>query len=75
MTSRKNKKNSQLEKKGWERKFTIEKHRVEEYKELYESLDQEVLVESVIPGEMEGCAECFKADCNKFRVIYTRNKR
>ena len=66
---------SQLEKKGWEKKFTIEEHRVEEYIELYESLDQEVRVEPVVPGEMEGCAECFKADCDKYRVIFTRLKK
>ncbi len=53
-------------------KFTIEEHRVNEYVELYKSLNQEVRVESVIPGEMEGCAECFKADCANYRVIYTR---
>ena len=66
---------SQLEKEGREKKFTIEEHRVEEYKELYESLDQEVRVDPVVPGEMEGCAECFKDDCDKYRVIYTRLKK
>lgn len=65
----------QLENEGWEKKFTIEEYRVNEYVELYKSLNQEVRVEPVIPGEMEGCAECFKADCAKFRVIYTRVKK
>ncbi|MFX0014785.1 MAG: hypothetical protein ACFFB2_00705 [Promethearchaeota archaeon] len=65
---------SLLEKEGWERKFTIEEFRVSEYVELYQSLNQEVRVEPVIPGEMEGCAECFKADCDKYRIIYTRIK-
>ncbi|MFX0210786.1 MAG: hypothetical protein ACFFDT_32705 [Candidatus Hodarchaeota archaeon] len=74
MKSEENTKRSQLEKEGWERKFTIEEHRVNEYVELYKSLNQEVRVEPVAPGEMEGCAECFKADCIKFRVIYTRVK-
>lgn len=53
-------------------KFTIEEHRVDEYVELYKSLNQEVRVEPVVPGEMEGCTECFKVDCNKYRIIYTR---
>jgi hypothetical protein len=75
LTSEKDEKMSQLEKEGWEKKFTIEEHRVEEYIELYESLDQEVRVESVVPGEMEGCVECFKADCDKYQVIYTRLKK
>jgi hypothetical protein len=74
LKSEENTKRSQLEKEGWERKFTIEKDRVNEYVELYKSLNQEVQVEPVVPGEMEGCAECFKADCTKFRVIYTRVK-
>ena len=64
-----------LEEKGWERKFIIEEHRVNEYVELYESLDQEVRVEPVIPSEIEGCSECFKAECTNYRVIYTRNPR
>ncbi len=64
-----------MEKEGWERKFTIEEHRVDEYKELYESLDQEVRVEPVVPGEMEGCNECFKTDCDKYRTVFTRSKQ
>lgn len=67
-------KKSRLEEEGWEKKFTIEENRVNEYVELYESLDQEVRVEPVVPGEMEGCAECFKADCDNYRIIYTRSK-
>ncbi|MFW9905248.1 MAG: hypothetical protein ACFFFH_12990 [Candidatus Thorarchaeota archaeon] len=65
---------SQLEKEGWEKKFTIEEHRVDEYVELYKSLNQEVLVEPVVPGEMEGCTECFKRNCTNYRIIYTRLK-
>lgn len=70
-----NPKNSKQAKKGWVKKFTIEEHRVDEYKELYESLGQEVKVESVVPSEIEGCAECFKVDCEKYRTIYTRPKK
>ena len=69
------KRKSQLEEKGWERKFIIEEHRVIEYVELYESLDQEVRVEPVIPSEMEDCNECFKVECSSYRVIYTRRPR
>ena len=75
MKSTKNSKKSQLEKEGWERRFTIEEHRVKEYIELYEELNQEVRAEPVVPGEMEGCAECFKADCDKYRIIFTREKK
>lgn len=72
--TRKETRKSQLEKEGWKKKFTIEEHRVEEYRELYESLNQEVRIEPVVPGEMEGCTDCFKKNCDKYRVIYTRGK-
>ena len=74
MKNEENLKKFQLDKEGWERKFTIEEYRVNEYVELYKSLNQDVRVEPVVPGEIEGCTECFKDDCNKFRVIYTRAK-
>ena len=70
-----NTKRSQLEEEGWERRFIIEEHRVSEYVELYKSLDEEVRVEPVIPSEMEGCNECFKAECINYRLIYTRKPR
>ena len=66
---------SQLEKDGWVKKFTIEESRVKEYVELYESLGQEVCIESVDPNEIEGCNECYLAECNKYKVIYTRKKQ
>ncbi|MFX0050180.1 MAG: hypothetical protein ACFE8U_02705 [Candidatus Hermodarchaeota archaeon] len=75
MKSNEKGKRSQLEKEGWEKKFTIEEHRIEEYKELYESLGQEVKVESVVPSEIEGCIECFKVECEKYRTIYTRPRK
>ena len=75
MSANKTPKRNQLEKEGWIKKFTIEEHRVSEYVELYESLDQEVRVEPVIPSEMEGCNECFKVECSNYRVIYTRRLR
>jgi len=63
-----------LEKEGWERRFTIEGHRIQEYKELYESLNLEVRIEPVIPSEMEGCSNCYEVECDKYKVIYTRAK-
>jgi len=67
-------KTKRLEENGWVKKFTIEEPRVKEYVELYESLGQEVRVESVVPSEMEGCNECYLVECNKYKVIYTRKK-
>ncbi|MHA2364299.1 MAG: hypothetical protein ACXAC7_10100 [Candidatus Hodarchaeales archaeon] len=69
-------KRTQLEAEGWTRKFTIEELRVNEYKELYESLELEVHIESVIPNELEEekCQICYEAECNKYKIIYTRPK-
>ncbi len=75
MTNDKKEKKSQIEKEGWVRKFTVEENRVDEYKELYESLGQEVMVTAVNPSEIEGCVECFKVECDKYRTIYTRSKK
>ena len=60
--------------KDWERGFTVEENRVDEYVELYESIGYEVRVEPAIPSEAEGCQECFKADFNNLRTIYIKQK-
>jgi hypothetical protein len=64
-----------LEKKGWVKKFSVEVHRVEEYAELYRSLGLEVRVEPVIPNEHKECQICFEAECDRFKLIYTRSKQ
>ena len=74
MKAEQNSQRSKLEKEGWTRKFTIESNRVDEYKELYESLDLEVRVEFVNPSEIEECSTCFEVKCDKYIVIYTRPK-
>ena len=63
--------------KDWEKGFTVEENRVNEYVELYESIGYEVRVEPATPDEMEDCQECFKADFDNLRTIYikrTKNK-
>ncbi len=63
--------------KEWEKGFTVEENRVNEYVELYESIGYEVRVEPATPDEMEDCQECFKADFDNLRTIYikrTKNK-
>jgi len=44
--------------KDWERGFTVEEQRVNEYKELYESIGYEVRVEPATPDEQEECQTC-----------------
>ena len=69
-------KTTQLEQKGWKKQFTIEEHRVDEFAELYELLGQDVHVEVAIPSELEGdCQVCYKSECHKYRIIYTRQKQ
>ena len=60
--------------KDWERGFTMEECRVNEYVELYESIDYEVRVEPATPNEVEECQICFKADFNNLRTIYIKRK-
>ena len=60
--------------KDWERGFTVEEHRVNEYVELYESIGYEVCVEPATPNEVEECQVCFKADFNNLRTIYIKRK-
>ena len=61
----------------WERGFTIEKNRVAEYVELYESIGYEIRVEPATPDEEQECQTCFKADFDNLRTIFikkTKNK-
>ena len=58
--------------KDWDRAFTVEKNRVAEYVELYESIGYEVRVESATPDEQEECQTCFKADFDNLRTIYIK---
>ena len=58
--------------KDWEKGFTIEEHRVNEYLELYESIGYEVRVEPATPDEQEECQTCFKADFDNLRTIYIK---
>ena len=60
--------------KNWERGFTVEKNRVDEYVELYESIGYEVRVEPATPNELEQCQECFKADFDNLQTIYIKRK-
>jgi hypothetical protein len=79
MTTKKSSRELELEKDGWEKKFTIENHRVEEFVELYKSLRFEVLVEPIesnAPSEtIDDCNACFKEFRDKYKTIYTRAKK
>lgn len=79
MVSDKEKKDRKIPPRGkeWERGFTVEESRVNEYVELYESIGYEVRVEPATPDEQEECQTCFKADIDNLRTIFikrTENK-
>ena len=67
--------NIPLRGKDWERGFTVEEHRVDEYVELYESIGYEVRVEPATPDETEDCQVCFKADFDNLRTIYIKRNK
>lgn len=63
---------AELARSGWRRRFVGGGPRLEEIVALYESLDQEVLLDSLTPEELaEECGDCSLA-LQLFRVIYTR---
>ena len=62
----------ELRREGWIRKFTGSPPRLVETRELYESLGLEVLLDPLVPGELaDECEGCTLA-LTMFRVIYTR---
>jgi hypothetical protein len=68
----------ELTRLGWEKRFVADEPRLSEMKELYESIGFEVLLEP-LPGKEElagctesGCTACFEVDPDRFRIIYTR---
>lgn len=70
-------KNKNLKKQGWERQFVADERRVDEFRELYETIGLEMKIEPVTADEEEKyreCTECFKDAGKKYVVIYTRKK-
>lgn len=66
-------KNKNLKKHGWERQFVTDERRVEEFREIYDSLGLEMRVENAEFLDEE-CKECFRDAGKKYVVIYTRKK-
>ena len=61
---------------GWVRRCILDNHRVSERVEMYESIGFEVMVKDVDPEQLpeEYCKECFIANPEKYKIIYTRKK-
>ena len=60
----------------WLRRSIIDNHRVSEQVEMYESIGFEVVVKDVDPEQLpeEYCKECYIANPEKYKILYTRKK-
>jgi len=64
----------ELEKQGWEKRFTIDGPRLSEMVEQYKELGFEVLLEPV-DTSTEECTSCITAFPDRYKTIYTRPNR
>jgi len=63
----------ELQKQGWEKRFTTDEPRLSEMAEQYQELGFEVLLEPVDPSSEE-CTVCITASSDRYRTIYTRRR-
>jgi hypothetical protein len=63
----------ELQKQGWEKRFTIDEPRLSEMVEQYKELGFEVLLEPVDTSSEE-CTTCITAFSDRYKTIYTRRK-
>jgi hypothetical protein len=65
----------ELQKQGWEKRFTIDEPRLSEMVEQYKELGFEVLLEPVDTSSEE-CTGCLTdpAFSDRYKTIYTRQK-
>ena len=64
----------ELKKEGWEKRFTIDEPRLSEMVEQYKELGFEVLLEPVDTSSEE-CTTCITAFHDRYKTIYTRQRR
>ena len=61
---------------GWERRTTTDEPRLSELIELYEELGFEVMLRPISGEELgQDCQECYLAEPERYRTIYTRKGR
>jgi hypothetical protein len=60
----------------WLKRSIIDNELVSEHVEMYESIGFEVMVKDVGPEHLpeEYCKECFIANPEKYKILYTRKK-
>ena len=64
----------QLKKEGWQKRFTIDEPRLSEMVEQYIELGFEILLEPVDTSSEE-CTTCITAFPDRYKTIYTRQKK
>jgi len=66
----------ELENQGWTRQFTADEPRLSEAVEEYRELGFEVHLEPLDPQEMQQgeCSSCLMAQCDRYKIIYTRRR-
>jgi len=63
----------ELQKEGWEKRFTMDEPRLSEMADQYRELGFEVLLEPVDLSSEE-CIACMTTSPDRYRTIYTRRK-
>ena len=64
----------ELTRQGWVRQTTFDEPRLSEIVKMYEEIGFEVHLEPFHSEEEPGCSECMKADPERYKTVYTRNK-
>jgi hypothetical protein len=64
----------ELAREGWSKRGTYDEPRLSEIVETYREAGFEVRVEPFLADEEPGCAECMRAEPEKFKTVYTRRK-
>ena len=76
------KREDELFKEGWTRRFVANEPRLSESVELYRSMGNEVRLEPLPPVDCDSadegsgeCRACFKGFEDQYKIIYTRPKK
>jgi hypothetical protein len=79
------KREDELTKAGWERRFIASGPRLSEMVEMYREIGLEVHLEPLPSNEElegegpvctdKGCTACFDVDRERYRIIFTRNSK
>jgi len=68
------KREEELKKDGWSKRFTIDEPRLSEAVAQYEEIGFEVLLEPVNTSSGE-CTSCLSALSDRYKTIYTRPRK